>query len=141
MGVAAGAGGDGDAAVGAFLPTASIARIVGAYEAGTLRADGIVACDGDDGGDSAAGATGARGRKIAEARHAAKLEAMQRRVAAHQAEVDAVSGERDALHAEHAALERALSEAEAGNERIRAEIAAMDALVTDDTREQLVRHM
>jgi chromosome segregation ATPase len=120
--------GDGDlsdSTVAGFIPSAQIAAMLDNFEAGLNAEDGPIA--------------GVQAKKLAERQHAAHVASLEAQVAQFKQDGQKLTAKNNAARDEHDQLAADVAQRRAFTARLRAAIAELDALETDENRPVLAK--
>lgn len=120
--------GDGDlsdSTVAGFIPSAQIAAMLDNFEAGLNAEDGPIA--------------GVQAKKLAERQHAAHVASLEAQVTQFKQEGQKLTAKNNAARDEHDQLVADVAQRRAFTARLRAAIAELDALETDENRPVLAK--
>jgi hypothetical protein len=120
--------GDGDlsdSTVAGFIPSAQIAAMLDNFEAGLNAEDGPIA--------------GVQAKKLAERQHAAHVASLEAQVTQFKQDGQKLTAKNNAARDEHDQLAADVAQRRAFTARLRAAIAELDALETDENRPVLAK--
>jgi hypothetical protein len=109
-----------DQAVAGFIPSAKIAAMLDNFEAGLNADDGPIA--------------GVQAKKMAEKQHANRVASLEQQAAQYKQDGQKLTAKNNAARDEHDALAAEVAQKRAFTARVRAAIAELDALETDENR-------
>lgn len=109
-----------DQSVAGFIPSAKIAAMLDNFEAGLNAEDGPIA--------------GVQAKKMAERQHATRVASLEEQVAQYKQDGQKLTAKNNAARDEHEQLASELAQKRAFTARVRAAIAELDALETDENR-------